>query len=174
MASKIQSVMVVVLVAWGCVVASGCSQTPDGYMTYGANIKPQRATPAADVFADPDKYDGKSVKVVGTIDEVCAKRGCWLTVREGNEIMRARFVESGECSKGFYVPRDAGGRDAILQGIVRVEEIDQDTARHYLEDADAPQSEIDKIVGPQKALSMVCTGVAIADGATLSEPVRAE
>ena len=72
------------------------------------------------------------------------------------------------------MPRDAAGRKVVLEGSFRREELSQELARHYLEDANAPQAEIEAIVGPQKILAMVCTGVAIEDGDSLSEPAQAQ
>lgn len=150
----------------------GCAQPPPGYKLYGANLKQARTIPAETVFDNPDAYDGRTVRLTGTIDAVCEKRGCWLTLRRGERILRARFVESGECTKGFFVPRDAAGRDVLLEGMVRQEELSEATARHYLEDGGASEAEINQIVGPQKALAIVCTGVAIKDGDSLSEPFQ--
>lgn len=152
----------------------GCSGIPKSYKVYGAPLQTTKlaAVSVDEVFARPDDFAGKQVRVSGSIDEVCSKRGCWLTLRSGTQTMRARFVESGECSNGFFVPLDAGGRPAILEGTVKQETITEEEARHYLEDAGAPAEEINKIVGPQKALSMVCTSVAIDGGATLSEPIQ--
>lgn len=155
-------------------LVAGCAGTPsvpEDYRLYGGDVAgASDVVPVAAVFANPDMYADKEIRVSGEIDEVCSKMGCWLTVRSGNDVMRARFVESGSCANGFFVPLDAAGHQIILSGTVRREEISQETARHYLEDAGAPQSEIEKIVGPQQALAMVCTSVAIEDGYLLSEP----
>jgi hypothetical protein len=151
---------------------SGCTQPPPGYKLYGASLKQARTIPAEKVFENPDAYDGKTVRLAGRIDAVCPKRGCWLTLRQGKTLLRARFVESGECTKGFFVPRDAAGHDVILEGTVHQEELSEEKARHYLKDGGASEAEINKIIGPQKALVIVCTGVAIKDGDSLSEPFQ--
>ncbi|MGE3164190.1 MAG: DUF4920 domain-containing protein [Planctomycetota bacterium] len=152
----------------------GCSGIPKSYKVYGASLNASKpAAVAIDrVLAHPDEFADKQVRVSGPIHEVCSKRGCWLTLGSGTQTMRARFVESGDCANGFFVPLDAGGRMAILEGTVKQEVITEEEARHYLEDAGASPEEIGKIVGPQKSLSMVCTSVAIQDGANLSEPFK--
>jgi starvation-inducible outer membrane lipoprotein len=141
---------------------SGCTQPPAGYKLYGASLKRARTIPAEEVFENPGAYDGKTVRLAGTIDAVCAKR----------KILRARFVESGECTRGFFVPRDAAGHNVILEGTIRQEELSEAMARHFLEDGGASEAEINEIVGPQKALLIVCTGVAIEGGDSLSEPLQ--
>ena len=53
------------------------------------------------------------------------------------------------------------------------EVISEAKARHFLEDANAPKEQIEKIVGPQEVLSIICTSVAIEGGDKLSEPLKA-
>jgi hypothetical protein len=159
------------LVAMGTALC-GCTQPPAGYKLNGASLKQARTIPAEKVLGDPGAYDGKTVRLAGTIDAVCAKRGCWLTLRQGKKILRARFVDSGECTRGFFVPRDAAGHKVILEGMIHQEELSQEMARHFLEDGGASEAEINEIVGPQKALAIVCTSVAIEGGDSLSEPFQ--
>jgi hypothetical protein len=151
---------------------TGCTQPPAGYKLYGASLKQARTILAEEVFENPGAYDGKTLRLAGEIDAVCAKRGCWLTLRQDQRILRARFVESGECTQGFFVPRDAAGHNVILEGTIRQQELSEAMARHFLEDGGASEAEINEIVGPQKALAIVCTGVAIEGGESLSEPLQ--
>lgn len=146
---------------------------PAGYKVYGAPMEARgEAVTASAATATPDAYDGKAVRLAGTIDAVCENRGCWLSLREGGKIVRARFVESGACTNGFFVPRDAAGHKVILQGTFKKERITEARARHFLEEGGASQEEIEKIKGPQDVLSIVCTSVAIEGGDTLSAPVQ--
>ena len=67
----------------------------------------------------------------------------------------------------------AAGHKVILQGTFKKEVISEAKARHFLEDANAPKEQIEKIVGPQEVLSIICTSVAIEGGDKLSEPLKA-
>lgn len=159
----------------GSTVQSAPAQaaTPKGYKTYGGKMESTPVVAAEQVFAKPDEYNGKTIRLSGTATSVCEHRGCWLAVEKNGRTIRARFVESGDCTEGFFVPRDAAGHKVILQGTFKKEVISEAKARHFLEDANAPKEQIEKIVGPQEVLSIICTSVAIEGGDKLSEPLKA-
>ncbi len=116
--------------------------------------------------------EGKVVTVRGKIKEVCANMGCWMTVTDGKEVVRVRFTESDACSEGYLIPRNAAGHEAILVGKIKPLEISQATARHYAEESGKSQAEIEKIVGPQKQMTVFATGVKISSPESLDPPVR--
>ncbi|MCC6755785.1 MAG: DUF4920 domain-containing protein [Solirubrobacterales bacterium] len=154
--------------------ASSSSVVPAGFKVFGGKIDDSAPiVEAAKLFANPDDYNGKTVRLTGTASGVCENRGCWLMVTKDNDSIRARFVESGDCTEGFFVPRDAGGHNVILQGTVKKETISEARARHFAEESSMPETETLKIVGPQNVLSIICTAVAIEGGDKLSEPLKA-
>jgi hypothetical protein len=108
---------------------------------------------ADEVLANPEKYDGRFVRVSGRVDEVCAHRGCWmrLAAADADETIFVKFTCPVE---GRLIPMEAAGRRAIVEGTLVVDEISEEEARHYKEDANASPEEIAKIVGPQKMVRM--------------------
>lgn len=103
------------------------------------------------------KTQGKAIAVVeGEIRDVCQKKGCWMIMGDGDVEVRVTFKDYG-----FFVPVNSTGRMARVQGVLAVQEISEDEARHFAEDAGKEKNEIELIKGPQKAVSMIASGVSI-------------
>ena len=98
------------------------------------------------------------VKVAGEITEVCAVKGCWMTMNVGGQEMMVRFKDYG-----FFVPKDAAGKTAVVQGQAKVDTVDVATLRHYAEDAGKPKAEIESITEPEVKLSFEAAGVILRD-----------
>ncbi len=97
------------------------------------------------------------VKLAGTVVEVCQTKGCWMTLDiDGNNTLMVRFKDYE-----FFVPKDAGGKTAIVEGIARIDTISVVEQRHYLEDNNANQEEIDAITEPKITYSFEASGVII-------------
>jgi len=132
----------------------GCGDTGK-WTAFGEKMKLTggKAICADEILADPTKYAGKVVRVCGQVDEVCSRKGCWirLTGPAGGEKLFVKFTCPVE---GRLVPMEAAGRLAIVEGILQVDEISEETARHYAEEGKASPEEIAKIVGPQKQIQL--------------------
>jgi len=90
--------------------------------------------------------------VRGTIVDVCQKRGCWMVVSDGTSRMRITFKDYG-----FFVPTDSDGQNVLVQGIVSVQEIPEDLAKHYA--GESAGEDPDEIEGSQQVITMVASGV---------------
>jgi len=84
----------------------------------------------AQVAADPTAFDGKEMRIVGVVDEVCQTKGCWMTFTDQDQSMRVKFKDYA-----FFMPKDCSGRQAIVDGVFTIEITPVAEARHYLEDA---------------------------------------
>jgi hypothetical protein len=74
--------------------------------------------------------DGETtVRVDGTIAKVCQKKGCWMVIRDGD--LEARVVMK---DYGFFVPMDAGGKKASIEGVLKVKVFNEAQAKHLAED----------------------------------------
>lgn len=82
---------------------------------YGSGVNLDQATSISDIFARPDVYSGKTVKVKGKVVDVCGHRGCWmdLTGDKADQTIRVK-VEDGV----IVFPVSARGREATVQGVV--------------------------------------------------------
>ena len=62
---------------------------------------------------------------------------------------------------GFFVPMDASGRKAVMEGRAFREVLSVDMLRHYAEDAGTSKEEIEKITEAETRLSFEASGVLI-------------
>jgi hypothetical protein len=61
---------------------------------------------------------------------------------------------------GFFVPKDASGRTAIVEGVMAFKQETVEQTRHYLEDA-GKHDEAAKITEGRKLYTFMASGVAI-------------
>jgi hypothetical protein len=91
--------------------------------TYGKPLRGVKPTPLADVLASPE--DGRTVRLEGTIAAVCRRKGCWMELRQGESAVHVTFE-----GYSFFLPKDAAGSDAVLEGKVVVKAPDTDDVKH--------------------------------------------
>lgn len=94
------------------------------------------------------------------IVNVCQSAGCWVNVQKPEgELMRIRFKDH------FGIPtKTEAGKVAYFHGLAYYDTISVELQKHFLEDGNAPQSEIDKIVAPKIELNFLADGVLIPSG----------
>jgi len=91
------------------------------------------------------------------IVNVCQSAGCWVNVRKSdNDLLRIRFKDH------FGIPpKTETGNVAYFHGTAYYDTISVQLQKHFLEDGNAPQSEIDKIVAPKIEMNFLADGVLI-------------
>ena len=122
---------------------------------FGEPFTKAKTVALKDVISSVEKYADKSVKVEGTIQDVCQNKGCWLVLTDGKNSMRVTFKDYG-----FFVPKDSMGKKVVLEGLVEKKTIDEDAAQHY---ASESKTKVDPstIKGPQEIITMVASAVEI-------------
>lgn len=84
---------------------------------YGTALTLTEVTKISDIYANPDKFDGKRVQVEGPIVDVCADMGCWLALGSDKESQTLRFkVEDGV----IVFPMSIKGKKAKVEGVLVV------------------------------------------------------
>ena len=85
--------------------------------TYGAGVTLKDATPLAQVIDKPANFEGKIVRVEGTVTAVCMHMGCWMALTpdaaSSNKTMLIK-VDDGV----IVFPPSAKGRRAVAQGVI--------------------------------------------------------
>ncbi len=132
------------------ILTAGCSQR---HTDFGQPMRADTQTVSvAQVLESPEQYDGRFVRVRGTVDSVCPKKGCWLRVGEsaGGETLFVKFT----CPVGDdrLIPMDAVGHQVEVEGELAMTEISEATRRHEAEDAGKSPQEVEAIVGPAREL----------------------
>ena len=118
---------------------------------------------ADEAFAQASALDGQTVRVAGTIREVCQARGCWLTfsTAQGQTLRVMTHDEGTEDSEAVLFPKDAAGRHAEVLGTLHVAEESVERRRHLAEDGGASAAEVAAITEPTRSVSLLATGARI-------------
>ncbi|MBX7152886.1 DUF4920 domain-containing protein [bacterium] len=140
----------------GLVFCVSVALTAQESKSYGKGVQLKASVTLDEAIAKAGSE--KEVLVQGKIHDVCAKKGCWLVLQDGEKEIRVTFE-----GYSFFVPTDSKNKTVRAQGKIMLKEISESEARHYAEDAGKSKDEIEKIKGSQKAYSMIATGVEILD-----------
>lgn len=125
--------------------------------SFGDKIKADGAVDASAFLKAMEGQDSMEVKIKAPIVAVCQKKGCWMNIDLGDgKTMMVRFKDYG-----FFVPKDASGRTAVIQGKAFKEVLSVEMLRHYAEDGGKSKEEIEKITEPETRLSFEASGVLI-------------
>ncbi len=128
-------------------------------LKFGEEITEEGAMSGEDFLKAFEGKDSLEVKVQAPIVEVCQKKGCWMDLQlTDDQTMTIRFKDYG-----FFVPKDAAGKIAIVEGIAKVDTISVAELKHYAEDREASQEEIDAITEPEISLELIAKGVILKD-----------
>lgn len=126
-------------------------------MYFGDSITIDGALPSDQLLSLIAGKDSVNVKISGTIEEVCQKKGCWMNMNIGNgKSMKVRFKDYG-----FFVPKDAAGKTVIMEGFAFNDTISVADQKHYAEDAGITKEEIAKITEPELNISFESHGLII-------------
>ncbi|HIG32840.1 MAG TPA: DUF4920 domain-containing protein [Flavobacteriales bacterium] len=149
-----------ILLAVACTNNQKTKETVEtNHMVYGdSTMTDEGVITGVELMDILESNDSAQVKVIGAISEVCSKKGCWMEVDlDENNQMLVRFLDYG-----FFMPLDAAGSTAIIEGIAKVDTLSVAWLKHQLEDAEASQEEIDAITEPEISYSIEeATGVII-------------
>jgi hypothetical protein len=103
------------------------------------------------VAKDPKAFDGKTVQVTGTVNGVCVKKGCWMTIAGENPATRARVTFK---DYGFFVPLDSTASKGKIEGVVSLKTMTQAERAHLAQDGGKKIEEI-----PEHELRVVASAV---------------
>ncbi|WP_057936456.1 DUF4920 domain-containing protein [Algoriphagus resistens] len=128
---------------------------------YGASVALTGVVSPAEMVSIVEKEGNFEGKITGKINEVCTKKGCWLTMDLPNgQSMRVTFKDYG-----FFVPTTSQGYPVVLEGKALLTETDVETLRHYAEDEGKSKEEVEAISEPKREITFEAVGVIIKDKA---------
>jgi len=88
-----------------------------GVKKYGKDLTLKETTKISAIYANPDAFNGKRVKVQGPIVDVCSERGCWIAIGSDQEFQTLRFkVDDGV----IVFPMEIKGMTASVEGVLAV------------------------------------------------------
>lgn len=132
--------------------------TTDATLQYfGDTITQDGAIAADQLAAQMQGKDSLKVKLTATIADVCQKKGCWMNLNIGNDqTMKVSFKDYA-----FFVPKDAAGKNTIIEGVAFTDTTSIADLKHYAEDAGKSKEEIEKITQPEINIGFEAHGVII-------------
>ena len=96
---------------------------------FGAPFALADAAPLSTVLAA--ELPTQAVKVTGTVEAVCQKKGCWMVIKEGEAMARV-LVED----HAFAIPMDGKGKAATVEGTLEAKELTEANVAHLKQDGD--------------------------------------
>jgi hypothetical protein len=124
---------------------------------YGAVITADKAIPTEDL---PGLLKGDKpvqVKVMGTVTDVCSKKGCWMTLETPDKTKV--FVKMKDYA--FFVPVELIGRSVVLEGEAKMKVTSVEELKHYAQDAKKSKEEIAAIKEPEKEIRFMANGIKV-------------
>lgn len=126
--------------------------------TFGAGVKLTESTSIDAILANPQAWNGKTVRVEGMITDVCPKRGCWMEIAGEKPGQKLKFkVTDGE----MVFPVESKGKHAVAEGVVAVHELSlEDTKEYAAEEAREKNQPFDpaSITAPMSVVRLDGTG----------------
>lgn len=142
--------------------ASATPAVPEGTV-YGAGVTDAPAVKIADIYADMESYDGKTVRVEGLVTGVCAKRGCWIRVADDEESKPLTFkVDDGV----MVFPMSTQGKYAVAEGVVRARKLTlEQTVKARQHEAEEQGEEFDpkSVTEPMTSVRLAGLGAVVRD-----------
>lgn len=80
---------------------------------FGQPVTESKATALTDLVKEPTKFADQTVRTEGVVSAVCKSMGCWMEIADSSG--QAHIKMAGH---SFFVPRDASGHRAVVQGKV--------------------------------------------------------
>lgn len=80
------------------------------------------------LLAEPAEHKGERVWVRGEVARVCQAMGCWMELKENAGGRTLRVPMAGHA---FFLPKDAVGEKARVQGEVVLQELSAEQQAHY-------------------------------------------
>jgi hypothetical protein len=126
---------------------------------YGEKIDSEGIVDYSIAKAEVTESGIANTKIEGEILSTCAKKGCWMELKAGDDTLMVRFKDYG-----FFVPKEgAEGKTAIINGEAFFDTLSVELLQHYAEDAGKSSEEILSITEPEYVVAFTADGVIIKD-----------
>src|SRR5688500_11502562 len=134
--------------------ASASALKPLEKKQFGAAITEKAPTSLTSLVKEPEKFANQTVCTEGVVSAVCKSAGCWMEIADDSG--QAHIKMAGH---SFFVPREANGHRARIQGKVIPSEAAQDTCGQK----DGCRENAEKETGKVAKIEIEATGVEFLD-----------
>ncbi len=81
---------------------------------FGAALQVKKPVDIARLAKDPAKFKGRTVRLEGTVKDVCQGKGCWVEVQDARG---ASFI-ARSLDESVLLPKDCKGQRVVVEGLV--------------------------------------------------------
>jgi len=127
----------------------------NGVLKRGDLVGKAKAVSLAKVLKKPADYVGKSVRVEGVIVRSCKMEGCWMELAPTKDSAAVRIKMKDHA---FFVPLDAAGLKAKVEGVMSVKTLSKAEVDHLINE-DGAKFENRNADGTVTEISFEATGV---------------
>lgn len=127
----------------------------NGKIKRGAAIGAAKRVSLAKAMKSPAKYSSKPILVEGVIVRSCKMEGCWLELAPSKD---AKAVRVKMKDHAFFVPLDAAGLKAKVEGVMSVKTLSKKEVDHLIKEGGAKFDKINAD-GTVTEISFEATGV---------------
>lgn len=127
----------------------------NGVLKRGAGIGSAKKVSLAKAMKQPSKYEGKVVLVDGLIVRSCKTEGCWMELAPSADAksVRVKFKDHA-----FFIPLDAAGMKAKVEGVFSVKTLTKAEVDHLVNE-DGAKFENRNADGTVTEISFEATGI---------------
>jgi hypothetical protein len=127
----------------------------DGKMKRGAAIGSAKRVSLAKAMKNPTKYASQPILVEGVIVRSCKMEGCWMELAPSKDASAVRIKMKDHA---FFVPLDAAGLKAKVEGVMSVKTLSKAEVDHLMNEDGAKFDKINAD-GTVTEISFEATGV---------------
>lgn len=107
------------LVTYAVAVALGAATAAQTPKTFGSGVTLAETTPLTRIIAGPAAFEGKTVRVEGTVTAVCMHMGCWMALAPDSAADATSTLLIKVDDGVIVFPPGAKGRKAVAEGVVQ-------------------------------------------------------
>ena len=136
-------------------LASAPASSSSSLSSWGSarTIKSEPA-PLAKTLAE--SKSGSTVLVAATATKVCEKKGCWVTLTDGDKSVRVTMKDYA-----FFLPKDIAGKTLVVEGVLDEKVTTEADRKHFAKDEGKSKDEIAKITGDVREWSLVASSISV-------------
>jgi len=127
----------------------------DGKIKRGAAVGTAKKVSLAKAMKNPGKYADKAILVEGVIVRSCKMEGCWMELAPAKDASAVRIKMKDHA---FFVPLDAAGLKAKVEGVMSVKTLSKAEVDHLMNEDGAKFNKINAD-GTVTEISFEATGV---------------
>ena len=127
----------------------------DGKIKRGAAVGTAKKVSLAKAMKNPNKYSTKTILVEGVIVRSCKMEGCWMELAPKKDAAAVRIKMKDHA---FFVPLDAAGLNARVEGVMSVKTLSKAEVDHLMNEDGAKFDKINAD-GTVTEIAFEATGV---------------